>query len=221
MADINDSFQSLDAQVDDLELAVDATRNVSAVFRAELEAMRVNLAESSTYVNGLSRSIGWGLRRAFDGLAFDGKNLTQVMHGLAKSIADAALTRALMPVQNHFGQMIAGGVETLVGNLMPFQNGAAFSQGRVTAFARGGVVSQATNFPMRGGMGLMGEAGPEAIMPLARGADGRLGVQAAGTGRPVMVNMTISTPDAEGFRRSRSQIAAQMGRAIARASRSN
>ena len=59
----------------------------------------------------------------------------------------------------------------------PHAKGGGFAQGRVMPFATGGIVSGATLFPMRGGRtGLMGEAGPEAIMPLARGADGRLGL---------------------------------------------
>lgn len=64
----------------------------------------------------------------------------------------------------------------------------------------------------------MGEVGPEAIMPLARGPDGRLGVQAGG-GRSVNVVMNISTPDVQGFQRSQSQIAAQVSRALARGQR--
>jgi phage-related minor tail protein len=56
-------------------------------------------------------------------------------------------------------------------------------------------------------------------MPLARGADGRLGVQAAGGGRPINVVMNISTPDAAGFQRSQSQIAAQVSRALSRGQR--
>ena len=64
----------------------------------------------------------------------------------------------------------------------------------------------------------MGEAGPEAIMPLSRGADGRLGVQAAG-GRSVTVVMNIATPDVQGFQRSQSQIAAQAARALSRGQR--
>jgi phage-related minor tail protein len=65
----------------------------------------------------------------------------------------------------------------------------------------------------------MGEAGPEAIVPLARGADGRLGIRSGGGGGAVHVTMNISTPDAEGFRRSQSQVAAEMSRAIQRGRR--
>ena len=67
----------------------------------------------------------------------------------------------------------------------------------------------------------MGEAGPEAIMPLRRGADGRLGVSVEGSGvaRAVSVQIHVSTPDVAGFRRSQSQIAAEMGRALSRGAR--
>ena len=68
----------------------------------------------------------------------------------------------------------------MISGILPFADGAAFSQGRVMPFARGGVVTAPTQFPMRGGTGLMGEAGPEAILPLSRGADGSLGVRSQG-----------------------------------------
>ena len=67
---------------------------------------------------------------------------------------------------------------------LPFADGGAFSGGsQIQAYADGGVVGSPTTFPMAGGKtGLMGEAGPEAIMPLKRGANGKLGVQMEGGG---------------------------------------
>lgn len=58
-------------------------------------------------------------------------------------------------------------------------NGGIFSGGQMVAFANGGVVNRPTFFPMANGTGLMGEAGPEAVMPLKRGKDGKLGVAAS------------------------------------------
>jgi phage-related minor tail protein len=74
-----------------------------------------------------------------------------------------------------------------------FANGGAFIGGnQVKAFADGGVVGSPTYFPMSGGRtGLMGEAGPEAIMPLKRGSNGKLGVQMNGGGQ-VIVNQSIN-----------------------------
>ena len=61
-----------------------------------------------------------------------------------------------------------------------FANGGAFSHGHLVPFARGGVVHRPTIFPMATGAGLMGERGPEAVMPLERDSHGRLGVVASG-----------------------------------------
>ena len=119
----------------------------------------------------------------------------------------------------HLGKIAGAGLQAIIGSATPFALGGAFTQGRVMPFARGGVVASPTTFPMRGGTGLMGEAGPEAIMPLTRGADGRLGVRAEAPGRPVTVVMNVSTPDVAGFQRSQSQLAAQMTRALSRGQR--
>jgi phage-related minor tail protein len=70
------------------------------------------------------------------------------------------------------------------------------------------------------GLGLMGERGAEAVMPLARGPDGRLGVRTGGGGgRPVSVTVNVSTPDAASFRRSEAQVSAALARAVARGQR--
>jgi lambda family phage tail tape measure protein len=76
--------------------------------------------------------------------------------------------------------------------------------GGPTGFANGGVftnriVSSPTIFAFAGGTGLMGEAGPEAILPLKRGANGKLGVEAGGSdgGTTVVINDMRSGSNAE------------------------
>ena len=67
------------------------------------------------------------------------------------------------------------------GKQLAFANGGVFENNNVTPFAKGGVVTKPTIFPFANGIGLMGEAGPEAIMPLKR-HNGKLGVEASGAG---------------------------------------
>ena len=72
-------------------------------------------------------------------------------------------------------------------------NGNAFGAGGVKMFAKGGVVDSPTAFRYSGGLGVMGEAGPEAIMPLKRNSQGKLGVQVSGGGeKPVIINQNFN-----------------------------
>lgn len=212
-------IEDLQEQVAALETTMGASSAMVAAFEGELARMQTTLLFTGREVNTLSNGIGGGLRRAFDGLIFDGMKLSDALRTVAQSMVNGVYNAAMRPVQGAVGGLVAEGVNAVMGSMMPFKDGGAFAQGRVMAFAKGGVVTGPTNFAMRGGRGLMGEAGPEAIMPLARGADGRLGVQSAGGGRPVTVVMNIQTPDVQGFQRSQSQIAAQASRALARGQR--
>ena len=121
------------------------------------------------------------------------------------------------PLAKLLGSLLGGGggLGSLIGGLVGSANGNVFDQGHVLQFAGGGVVNSPTLFPMRGGLGLMGEAGPEAIMPLARGRDGKLGVRGGGSN----ITVNISTPDIENFRRARTQVAADIARAVSFGSR--
>lgn len=207
--------ESLDDKLDALEARLGGSEVVVARFTSSLGTLEGQMAFTQREVQGLSRSFGGSLKRAFDGVIFDGQKLSEALGSMAQSMINASYNAAVRPVSQALGGALASGIT----GLLPFADGGAFSQGRVTPFARGGVVSSATTFPMRGGTGLMGEAGPEAIMPLRRGADGSLGVAAAGGGSSVTVNMNISTPDVQGFRQSRSQVAAEMSRALSRGAR--
>lgn len=218
MADFDAEIARLEAQLAGLEGSLGGLQGVTGAFRRELDGVGGSLRDAGRDATGMSRSLSTSIGRAFEGLVFDGKKLSETLAGVGRSLSSSVLSQALGPVQKSIGSALSGGLQAVLGGLSPFAKGAAFSSGRVAAFARGGVVDGPTHFPMRGGVGLMGEAGPEAIMPLARGADGRLGVRGGGGGG-VSVTMHISTPDVAGFQRSQSQIAAEMTRAMKRGRR--
>lgn len=219
MSDYRDDIDNLEAQTSGLTDSLGQASVVVSGFDSELRRMQESLSATGRDMASLERGMSRGLRKAFDGLVFDGIKLTEALETVAQTMVNTAYNSAMKPVANQFGGLLSKGVGGLMQGLFPFEDGAAFSQGRVMPFANGGVVSGPTHFPMRGGRGLMGEAGPEAIMPLARGADGKLGVRGAGGGSTIVMNIT--TPDVQGFNRSRGQIAAQMSRALGRSDRNS
>ena len=92
--------------------------------------------------------------------------------------------------------------------------GNVFARNNVQPFYRGGIVDRPTIFPMARGMGLMAEAGPEAIMPLKRGKGGRLGVEASGGVGNVVVNVDASGSNVEGDNAQASALGKMLGAAV-------
>jgi len=119
-----------------------------------------------------------------------GNMLMNVVDGTEK--ADEAFKSFMSSVLKQLFQETA--IDPAVSFLKSFllADGGVMSRGKLTPFANGGVVNSPTVFPMANGMGLMGEAGPEAIMPLKRGPDGKLGVEGGG-GVTVVQNINVST----------------------------
>lgn len=146
------------------------------------------------------------LTGAFSGAVVSGRSFEQTLQTIGSSLTRVALNAGLQPLQS--------GLTSLVGSMF-----AGVSGGRVTPFADGGVVSRPTFFGSGGGLGVMGERGTEAILPLARDASGRLGVAASGQGPAQPITINITTPDADSFRRSQVQITGALARAVARGQR--
>ncbi|AUQ62804.1 phage tail tape measure protein [Phaeobacter inhibens] len=211
-------LNQLEQQGEALSDSLGDAAGMAATFDAELRRVRAAFAATGKDAETLERGMSKGLRRAFDGVVFDGMKLSDALDTMAQSMIQTTYSAAIKPVTSHVGGLLSDGVGKLMSGILPFADGAAFSQGRVMPFAKGGIVSGPVSFPMRGGTGLMGEAGPEAILPLTRGADGALGVRSQG-GRATSVVMNIQTPDVQGFQRSQGQIAAQLSRALSRGNR--
>lgn len=149
-----------------------------------------------------------------------GKGLEDTLRNIGMRFADIALNQAFAPLENMFANFIgnlAAGAST---GPTAFAKGGMFNATGVVPFAKGGVVSSPSYFDFKGGRGLMGEAGAEAIMPLSRGPDGKLGVASSGqSARPVQVVFNVASNDPQSFRRSEGQISAMLARAVQRGNR--
>ncbi len=138
--------------------------------RAQTEA----LSTSATQLQGSFQS-------AFVDLVTGAKSAQEAVAGLLSELAKMLANSAFKSLMDGFGDGEGGGLLAGIGKALGFADGGAFANGRVQAFASGGIVNSPTVFPMANGAGLMGEAGPEAIMPLTR-IGGKLGVRASGGG---------------------------------------
>lgn len=175
----------------------------------------------------LTDSIAGSFGDAFSSVVDGTKTVEDAFRDMAKSIIkqlfEVLVVQRLVGSFNAStgqGSGLAGLIGPALGGL--FADGAAFKNGSVQAFASGGVVDSPTFFGMSGGQtGLMGEAGPEAIMPLKRGPDGKLGVTTTGGQRPINITMNISTPDVKGFEKSRTQIASGLQQSLAQGGRNS
>ncbi len=123
-------------------------------------------------LDGAARRFSATLAAGLKAATLDGRALDDVLKQMVLRLSSQTLDAALKSLADVLGGL-AGGLAGAVGGALK----------GVVPFARGGGVSAPTFFPMAEGTGLMGEAGPEAILPLRRGADGRLGVAAGASGR--------------------------------------
>src|SRR5688572_27655842 len=109
------------------------------------------------------------MSRAFTQSTAGGKQLDDVLRGLALRLSNVAVASAFKPI----AAGLAGGLNNLFAGMFggaPSGGNLTAAMGAIKPFATGGVIGTPTYFPlMQGGVGLAGEAGPEAILPLARG----------------------------------------------------
>ncbi|HWJ72120.1 MAG TPA: phage tail tape measure protein [Kaistia sp.] len=180
---------------------------LSVKVSADTSGFRAALDDLAKRADSFSGAIG----KAFTGAVTGGKDFEDVLKSLALRLSSIALGAALKPIESGVGGLLSG----IVGQA----GTTAFAKGGVVPFADGGVVSRPSYFPLGKGLGLAGEAGAEAILPLQRGADGRLGVGAGGGSGNVTVNVAIQTPDAASFRKSEAQVTASLARAVGRGRR--
>ena len=175
---------------------------ISAFAAQDLAAIRAQLDGINASANNVSAS----LVKAFTNASASSRAFNSTLTTVAASLAQLAIGTG--------AGMLSQGLSSILGGL--FGGGGPM----IAPFAEGGIVASPTFFGNGGSVGLMGERGAEAIVPLARGPNGQLGIAATGApSRTSSVTVNIQTPDADSFRRSQTQIAAALARAVARGRR--
>jgi phage-related minor tail protein len=187
-----------------------------ATWTVRVVADTTGFQESLKAAAGHGRQFSSALVTAFDGVAVKGKGLGDVMKSLALSLSDMVLKAAFKPLDQGFNALLSGLFSGGGGaSAQGYAKGGVLSQGLPVPFASGGIIQSPITFPLGNGRtGLAGEAGPEAILPLTRGSDGRLGIAAQGGGAGLSVTFNVVASDAESFRRSEAQVSAMLARAV-------
>lgn len=141
-------------------------------------------------------AIGSAIETAFRDAVMNGKvDAERILKGL---IADIGQQIIRATITKPIGDWFANSAGSFVKSFFGGAHGAVLNSGNMTMYAAGGVLSGPTGFGRNNGWGLAGEAGAEAILPLARGPDGRLGVQAGmNSNVHVVVNDMRSSAGAE------------------------
>ena len=191
--------------------------NADAQLTVAIAGDTSSLQESFNNAAKGSVKLGSTLASALDGVINKGKSVTSIIDSLALSLSKAALAAAFKPLDKLLSGALGG---LFSGSALPFASGGAFSGGLPVPFASGGVIASPIAFPLGGGQtGIAGERGPEAIMPLTRGSDGKLGIATAGNAQPVHVTFNVTSPDADSFARSETQLAALLARTVSQGQR--
>lgn len=229
------NYDELKEKIEAAVAAMNQAKSPMDTFRDGLkkifeEAMNINQALADYGVQAVQQ-----FGDAFANFVATGKanfrELTaSILQDLSRIFAKAALFKALslIPgVGNFLGLAAKNGA--VIGapapdplaqpGVMLAAKGGAFAKNKIVPYASGGIVNKPTLFQYASGgagrFGLMGEAGPEAIMPLRRGANGKLGVEASGGGvGNVVVNVDAKGTTAQGDGPSANQLGKAIGAAV-------
>ena len=158
----------------------EAADTARGAWEATAEAVRAAQERSREIAQGLAQDIVGPIKEAIQSGEFTWETFASAISRIAQNLANRLIELAFKPIENAIIRAFSGmgGGGGFFASLFGFARGGVFAGGQeLTAFARGGVVNRPTVFPFSRGIGLMGEAGPEAILPLRRGRDGRLGVE--------------------------------------------
>lgn len=156
------------------------------------EELNNKTSKTKQLFESVKDTVATGLANAIQGLIDGTKSLGESLSGILKQLG---------------GMLLQFGMRSLVGGLFPSAKGNVFAQNGIVPYAKGGYIGRPT-------MALMGEAGPEAVLPLRRGRGGRLGVETSGAAANVTVNVDASGSQVQGQGGNAKQLGQAIGAAV-------
>ena len=178
------------------QLELEATGSITDGWNKGWETATKKLQDNFATGESMAQNAASNMEGSFKTLFSDGmKGQLDDLGDYITSFFDSVLNAFIDLQAEMLAKSVMKGGSSLFGSLfsafLPNAHGNAFVDGKVKAFATGGIVNRPTLFPMKTGMGLMGEAGAEAIMPLTRASNGDLGVKAVGTSSEQKMDIRI------------------------------
>ncbi len=202
--------------LDEIKAKLIENKNETYNFKEEFKkiaesAMDLNSQIGELAVNSINKLADGFVELAMTGKASFGELARSILADLQRMILKALFFKTLFAV--------APGLEKFLG----FEKGGVveknakgnvFAQNKVVPYKIGGIVDRPTIFPMANGAGLMGEAGPEAIMPLKRGRNGKLGVESSGGIGNINVNVDASGSNVQSDSTQSAELGKMLGMAV-------
>ena len=171
---------------------------------AEFRKLISSTTDLETNIGKLALDVTNKLGDAFADFFIEGKKgfadlAKSAIKELNRIILKAVFMKNIANPVLEFLNLNANGNAIEKGEIVPSAMGNVFARNKIVPYKLGGIVNSPHIFPMKNGAGILGEAGPEGILPLKRGKDGKLGVIAQGGGvGNIVVNVDASGTSAEG-----------------------
>lgn len=222
LQELQSTLQEDRIKLAEIELSLDRgkteeARKLLALRRKEFQESEAKFWTEGSFWDGFMRGVEDGADDSFKTIAQQGKALADSLSdslrsgltefydwnsdkfldfgNLAVSILQQVLQQMMqMYVVAPMVSVLTSGIGDIFGSLFANANGNVIDQGKIVPYATGGIVTSPTYFPMAGrNIGLMGEAGAEAIMPLTR-VNGDLGVKVTGGRTTINIINESGTP---------------------------